>query len=64
MIQLATDPDANRNGFRSAQASERPRASSPQRLRGGHAWPFLSRPVGQPAPRDAGKNPASGPSGS
>ena len=60
MIQLATDPNASRMGYRPAPASEKPGASAPRRLRGGHAWPFLSSPVNQPVPRESGKNPDDG----
>jgi hypothetical protein len=52
MIQLATDPNAGRMSFR--PANEKPNASAPKRLRGGHAWPFLSRPVGEPTSRESG----------
>lgn len=58
MIQLATDPNSSRAGFRPA-ASDKPGSSAPKRLRGGHAWPFLSRPVNQPAAREVDK-PADG----
>jgi hypothetical protein len=57
MIQLASDPAASRSGFRPAAHNEKAGNSQVgQRARSGHAWPFLSRPVGQSAPRESGKS--------
>jgi hypothetical protein len=61
MIQLASDPAASRNGFRPAAHNEKGGSSSaPKRGRNGHAWPFLSRPVGASAPRESGKSSGDG----
>lgn len=60
MIQLATDPNAGRMSYRSAAANDKPNAATPKRLRGGHVWPFLSRPVGEAAPREGGGSPRGG----
>ncbi|RYG10953.1 MAG: hypothetical protein EON92_11640 [Burkholderiales bacterium] len=53
MIQLATDPNASRSWQAPGQENQRT-TFSPQR-RGGHAWPFLSRQVGQPVSRETTK---------
>jgi len=54
MIQLATDPAASRTAFRPSASNDKGGSSLGQkRGRNGHAWPFLSRPVAQPAHRDS-----------
>jgi hypothetical protein len=50
MIQLANDPNASRMSFRPVQNDNKGRNPEHQRKRGGHAWPFLSRHAGHPAP--------------
>lgn len=57
MIHLANDPNASRMGFRPAQTESKGRSFDHAR-RGGHAWPFLSRYSGRPAPQTASKNPS------
>lgn len=52
MIQLATDPAASRAGFRSKPPKDAGSALGSSRSRQGHAWPFISRPVAPPAPRE------------
>lgn len=60
MIHLANDPNASRMGFRPAPAESTGRSFDHPRNRGGHAWPFLSRYAGRPAPQNgAVKNPSS-----
>ncbi len=65
MIQLASDPNASRPGFRPSneEAEGKARAFQAQRGRSGHAWPFLSRPSERPA-RPESHKPASGDNGS
>ena len=57
MIHLANDPNASRMGYRPGQNESQGRDFAHPRSRGGHAWPFLSRHAGRPAPQDASKNP-------
>jgi hypothetical protein len=57
MIHLATDPNAGRMDYRPTAANDKASASTPKRLRGGHAWPFLSRPVNPPANHESGRHP-------
>ncbi len=57
MIHLANDPNASRMGYRPGQNESQGRSFEQARCRGGHAWPFLSRDAGRPAPQGASKNP-------
>lgn len=50
MIQLATDPHASRQNWRTAAGEARDEARSPRRSRTGHAWPFISRHVERVSP--------------
>ena len=59
MIQLANDPIASRMGLRPAQSAGKDRSFEHLRSCGGHAWPFLSRHSGRPAPQNGCKNPGS-----
>lgn len=59
MIQLANDPKASRNGYRSGQNDGKPSNFDPQRSRSGHAWPFLSRYAARPVQQDNQKPTAS-----
>lgn len=59
MIHLANDPNASRMGSRPAQSESLGRSFDHTRSRAGHAWPFLSRHSGRPAPQTASKNPGS-----
>ena len=60
MIHLANDPNASRMAYRPAAGESKGLRLDRQRSRGGHAWPFLSRPAGRPAPQnDPSKNPGS-----
>ena len=59
MIHLANDPNASRMGLRPSQAENQGRSFDHARSRGGHAWPFLSRHSGRPAPQTASKTPSS-----
>jgi hypothetical protein len=53
MIQLANDPNASRMGSRPAQSESKGRGPEHARSRSGHAWPFISRHSGRPAPSAA-----------
>jgi hypothetical protein len=57
MIQLANDPHASRMGFRPAP-NEAKGFGSDKRIRGGHAWPFISRHAGRPTQPATPKNSA------
>lgn len=57
MIHLANDPNASRMGYRPGQNDSQGRRFEHPRSGGGHAWPFLSRHTGRPAPQDASKIP-------
>lgn len=59
MIHLANDPNASRMGYRPAQTESQGRSFDHPRSRGGHAWPFLSRHSGRPAPQAGAKTPSS-----
>jgi hypothetical protein len=59
MIQLANDPNASRMGYRPAQSESKGRSLEHPRSRGGHAWPFLSRHSGRPAPSTASRTTSS-----
>ena len=59
MIQLANDPNANRNGQRPGQNDGKPSNFGLQRSRSGHAWPFLSRYAARPVPQQDQKPTAS-----
>ena len=59
MIHLANDPNASRLGYRPAQTEGQGRNYEYPRNRGGHAWPFISRYCGRPAPQATFKNPGS-----
>ena len=59
MIHLANDPNASRMDYRPAQSEGKGRSLDHLRSRGGHAWPFLSRHAGGPAPQHASKNTSS-----
>ena len=48
MIQLATDPNASRNGWRPAAAEAKDHTLATRRPRS-HAWPFISRHAERPA---------------
>jgi hypothetical protein len=63
MIQLATDPTASRTSYRPQGNDGKPQLADAQRVRTGHAWPFLSRQPIRPA-RQEGEKPASSDSGS
>lgn len=57
MIQLASDPNASRPGWRPAAVqAQGPALDSRPTARTGHAWPFISRladkPAAQPIPRN------------
>lgn len=56
MIQLANDPNASRNSWRSGN-DEKAAANAPRRSRSGHAWPFLSPHARRPAQQDSAKVP-------
>lgn len=58
MIHLANDPNASRMGNRPAQTENEGRSFVHPRSRGGHAWPFLSRHSGHPAPQGASRTPS------
>jgi hypothetical protein len=65
MIQLANDPEASRSFPRVAPGSEvKAGAAEGRRVRGGHAWPFLSRYAAQPARKENTDKPAAQDSGS
>ena len=55
MIHLANDPNAGRAGYQPAQNENKGRSIDHPRSRGGHAWPFLSRYAGRPAPQNASR---------
>lgn len=55
MIQLANDPNASRMGMRPASSEAKGRGYEHARNRGAHAWPFLSRQAGRPAPQAGSK---------
>ncbi|MDB5945456.1 MAG: hypothetical protein JWQ33_482 [Ramlibacter sp.] len=59
MNHLANDPNASRMGYRPVQNESKGRSFDHPRSRGGHAWPFLSRYAGRPAPQNASKNSSS-----
>lgn len=60
MIHLANDPNASRMAYRPAPSESKVRSFEHPRGRDGHAWPFLSRYTGRPAPQNASsKNPSS-----
>ena len=62
MIQLATDPNASRTGFRAATGDEeegKTQSFEARRARSGHAWPFPSRYAAGPARKDSQKPSAS-----
>jgi hypothetical protein len=63
MIQLANDPNASRMSRHPAQSDAKGTASSAQRGRSGHAWPFLSRYAARPVPQNH-QNPTASDSGS
>lgn len=52
MIHLASDPNASRTGWRPAAAQGDKNPPKDARSRSGHAWPFLSRHVQQPQPKN------------
>lgn len=56
MIQLANDPNASRMGTRPTQSETQGRTAEHPRSRGAHAWPFLSRHAGRPAPATASRS--------
>ncbi len=62
MIQLATDPNAQRMHLHPAANDGKAQEGAARRGRPGHAWPFLSRQAHHPAPQGAPKS--SGDSGS
>ncbi|MBL0421384.1 hypothetical protein JI739_13575 [Ramlibacter sp. AW1] len=55
MIQLATDPNASRAGWRPSTSAEAAKRASAPRARAGHAWPFLSKLAERPATPDSPK---------
>ncbi len=57
MIQLATDPNANRMSWRPAANEGKAASVELKRGRSGHAWPFLSREVNRPAAQQPPKTP-------
>jgi hypothetical protein len=59
MIHLANDPNASRMGYQPSLGENKGRSLDHPRSRGGHAWPFLSRYAGRPAPQNASKNSSS-----
>lgn len=64
MIQLASDPNASRPGWRPVPAEAKgPALDTRRAARTGHAWPFISRLADKPAAQEAAKN-TSGDSGS
>jgi hypothetical protein len=64
MIQLASDPNASRPGWRPAAADAKGPALDTNRVaRTGHAWPFIARLADKPTAQQAAKN-TSGDSGS
>lgn len=52
MIHLANDPNASRMAFRPAPVESKSRSFGHPRGPDGHAWPFLSRSTGRPAPQN------------
>ncbi len=65
MIQLANDPEASRSFPRAAAGSDaKAAAAEDRRVRGGHAWPFLSRYAAPPARKENKDKPAAQDSGS
>lgn len=65
MIQLANDPDANRSFQRAAGGSEaKASATQERRVRGGHAWPFVSQYAAPVARKENTDKPAAQNSGS
>ncbi len=50
MIQLANDPNASRSGMQPAPSQGKGRSVDHPRIRGAHAWPFISRHSGRTAP--------------
>jgi hypothetical protein len=59
MIQLANDPNASRMGYLTAQSESKGRGLEHSHSRSGHAWPFLSRHAGRPAPSNAARTTSS-----
>lgn len=58
MIQLASDSTASRMNFRPAANDGKGHPFEIKQVRSGHAWPFLSRESGRPAPQGTQKNPS------
>ena len=64
MIQLASDPNASRPGWRPVPTEAKgPALDARPGARTGHAWPFISRYTEKPAAQQAAKN-TNGDSGS
>jgi hypothetical protein len=59
MIQLANDPNASRTSNRPEQNEAKESNPGAQRVRNGHAWPFLSRYAARPTQQDNQKSAAS-----
>jgi len=59
MIQLASDPNASRTGFRPGPAEAKSVSTESRRGRSGHAWPFISRHGEKPAVQEPAKNTSS-----
>ena len=65
MIQLANDPEASRSFQRAAGGSEaKATAAQERRIRGGHAWPFVSQYAAPAARKENTDKPAAQNSGS
>ena len=63
MIQLASDPNASRKGWRPHPAEAQGTSLEARRTRSSHAWPFISRHADKPAAQAPEKH-TSGDSGS
>jgi hypothetical protein len=65
MIQLANDPNASRSFQRAADGSDgKATAMQERRIRGGHAWPFVSQYAAPAARKENTDKPAAQNSGS
>ena len=59
MIQLASESNASRSGWRPAPVEEKGVSVDARRSRAGHAWPFISRHGEKPAAQQPAKSNAS-----
>lgn len=60
MIQLASDPNASRTGWRPVPAGDKGPSLDARRGRSGHAWPFISRHADKPAGQEPAKTSSAG----